>query len=100
VKGPKGSSEPQKVDPDISVSVEDGEMIVVPRPTEQKRHKAMHGLYRALLNNMVTGVSEGFEREMQIIGVGFRVENQGNLVTFMYRLFAPGHALRFLRKSK
>ena len=80
VKGPKGSLN-QKVDPDISVSVEDGK-IVVTRPTEQKRHKAMHGLYRALLNNMVTGVSEGYTREMEIIGVGFRVENQGNLVTF------------------
>jgi large subunit ribosomal protein L6 len=80
VKGPKGALT-QKVDPDISVSVEDGK-IVVTRPTEQKRHKAMHGLYRALLNNMVTGVSEGYTREMQIIGVGFRVESQGNLVTF------------------
>ncbi|MBK8924043.1 MAG: 50S ribosomal protein L6 [Saprospirales bacterium] len=81
VKGPKGSLS-RKVDPDMSVSVENGEMIVA-RPTEQKRHKAMHGLYRALLNNMVTGVSKGFVREMEIIGVGFRVENQGNLVTFM-----------------
>lgn len=80
VKGPKGSLS-QKIDPDISVAVEDGK-IVVSRPTEQKRHKAMHGLYRALLNNMVVGVSDGYTREMEIIGVGFRVENQGNLVTF------------------
>lgn len=80
VKGPKGALT-QKVDPDISVSVEEGK-IVVTRPTEQKRHKALHGLYRALLNNMVTGVNEGYTREMEIIGVGFRVENQGNLVTF------------------
>ncbi len=80
VKGPKGSLS-QKIDPDISVSMEDGK-VVVTRPTEQKRHKAMHGLYRALLNNMVVGVSEGYTREMEIIGVGFRVENQGNLVTF------------------
>lgn len=80
VKGPKGSLS-QKIDPDINISVEDGK-VVVTRPTDQKRHKAMHGLYRALLNNMVTGVSEGFTREMEIIGVGFRVENQGNLVTF------------------
>ena len=81
VKGPKGSLS-QKIDPDIKVAVEDGK-VVVTRPTEQKRHKALHGLYRALVNNMVTGVSEGYVREMEIIGVGFRVENQGNLVTFM-----------------
>lgn len=80
VKGPKGSLS-QKVDPDISVSVEDGK-IVVTRPTDQKRHRALHGLYRALINNMVVGVSEGYTREMQVIGVGYRVENQGNLVTF------------------
>lgn len=80
VKGPKGSLS-QKVDPDIKVSVEDGTLLVT-RPTDQKRHRAMHGLYRALINNMVVGVSEGYTREMEVIGVGYRVENQGNLVTF------------------
>lgn len=80
VKGPKGALT-QKVDPDITVAIEDGKLVVT-RPTEQKRHKAMHGLYRALLNNMVNGVTEGYTRVMEIIGVGFRVENQGNLVTF------------------
>jgi large subunit ribosomal protein L6 len=80
VKGPKGSLS-QKVDPDITVSVEDG-TLTVNRPTDQKRHRAMHGLYRALINNMVVGVSEGYTREMEVIGVGYRVENQGNLVTF------------------
>lgn len=80
VKGPKGSLH-QKVDPDIRVELEDG-TVTVSRPTDQKRHKAMHGLYRALLNNMVVGVSEGYKKEMEIIGVGYRVENQGNLVTF------------------
>jgi large subunit ribosomal protein L6 len=80
VKGPKGTLT-QKVDPDITVGMEDGR-VVVARPTDQKRHKSLHGLYRALLNNMVTGVSEGYTREMEIIGVGYRVENQGNLVTF------------------
>lgn len=80
VKGPKGTLS-RKVDPDIKVSIENGEVLVT-RPTEQKRHRAMHGLYRALLSNMVTGVSQGFEKEMQVVGVGFRVENQGNLVTF------------------
>jgi len=80
VKGPKGSLS-QKIDPDIKVSVEDG-TLTVNRPTDQKRHRAMHGLYRALINNMVVGVSEGYTREMEVIGVGYRVENQGNLVTF------------------
>ncbi len=80
VKGPKGTLS-RKVDPDITVAVEDGKIIVT-RPTEQKRHKSLHGLYRALLANMVTGVSEGFKKEMDIVGVGYRVESQGNLVTF------------------
>jgi len=80
VKGPKGSLH-QKIDPDIKVELEDGN-VIVSRPTDQKRHKAMHGLYRALLNNMVVGVSEGYKKEMEIIGVGYRVESQGNLVTF------------------
>lgn len=81
VKGPKGTLS-RKIDPDIKVSIEEG-VLNVTRPTEQKRHKAMHGLYRALINNMVVGVSEGYTKEMQVIGVGFRVENQGNMVTFM-----------------
>jgi large subunit ribosomal protein L6 len=80
VKGPKGSLS-QKVDPDIKVGIEDGTLTVT-RPTDQKRHRAMHGLYRALINNMVVGVSEGYTREMEVIGVGYRVESQGNLVTF------------------
>lgn len=80
VKGPKGSLS-QKVDPDIKVEVEDGTLNVT-RPTDQKRHKALHGLYRALISNMVLGVSQGYTREMEVIGVGYRVENQGNLVTF------------------
>lgn len=79
VKGPKGSLS-QKIDPDIKVKVEDG-TLTVERPTEQKRHKALHGLYRALINNMVVGVSQGYTREMEVIGVGYRVENQGNLLT-------------------
>lgn len=80
VKGPKGSLS-QKIDPDIKVEVEDG-TLNVSRPTDQKRHKSLHGLYRALISNMVVGVSQGYVREMEVIGVGYRVENQGNLVTF------------------
>jgi large subunit ribosomal protein L6 len=79
VKGPKGTLS-QKVDPDISVAVEDGK-INVTRPTDQKRHRSLHGLYRALISNMVVGVSDGYVREMEVIGVGYRVENQGNLLT-------------------
>lgn len=81
VKGPLGSLS-QKIDPDIKVEKADDGTWEVTRPTDQKRHKAMHGLYRALINNMVVGVSQGYKREMEVIGVGFRVENQGNLITF------------------
>jgi large subunit ribosomal protein L6 len=78
VKGPKGTLS-QKVDTDISVAVE-GSDLVVTRPTEQKRHKALHGLYRALLNNMVTGVSEGFKINLEIVGVGYKASNNGNVL--------------------
>ncbi len=78
VKGPKGEQSLQ-VDPDISLKLEDGELVLT-RPTEQKRHKAMHGLYRSLLNNMVTGVLDGFKKELEVIGVGFRANMQGNVL--------------------
>ncbi|SMO34716.1 50S ribosomal protein L6 [Solitalea koreensis] len=76
VKGPKGELT-QAVDSDITVTVEDGKLLVQ-RPTEQKRHKALHGLYRALLNNMVHGVTEGYKIEQELVGVGYRASNQGN----------------------
>jgi large subunit ribosomal protein L6 len=76
VKGPKGELS-QKVDSDISISQEDGN-IIVSRPTEQKRHKALHGLYRSLINNMVVGVTEGYKLEQELVGVGYRATNQGN----------------------
>ena len=72
VKGPRGELSLQ-VDPDISVSKEDGQ-VVVERPTNQKRHRAMHGLYRALIDNMVIGVTEGYRKELEVIGVGYRAE--------------------------
>jgi large subunit ribosomal protein L6 len=72
VKGPKGELT-QVVDPDIKVEVEDG-TVHISRPTEQKRHKAMHGLYRALINNMVHGVSEGYVIKMEVVGVGYKAE--------------------------
>ncbi len=79
IKGPKGTLT-QQVDADISVSVEDGE-IVVKRPTEQKRHRSLHGLYRSLVANMVEGVSTGYTKELELVGVGYRAENSGQLLT-------------------
>ena len=68
-----------KIDQDIMVEIE-GNILTVKRPTEQKRHKAMHGLYRSLINNMVVGVSEGFQKDLEIIGVGYKAANQGNIL--------------------
>ena len=78
VKGPKGTLT-QKVDSDITVTVE-GNVLTVTRPTDQPRHRSMHGLYRALINNMVVGVSTGFEIKQEFIGVGFKVEIEGQLL--------------------
>jgi large subunit ribosomal protein L6 len=76
VKGPKGELS-QAVDADIIVSQE-GDVLTVSRPTEQKRHKALHGLYRSLINNMVVGVTDGYKIEQELVGVGYRATNQGN----------------------
>lgn len=78
VKGPKGTLS-QNIDPDIKVTV-DGPTVVLERPTEQKRHKAMHGLYRALLNNMVEGVSNGYKRQLEIVGVGYKATAANNIL--------------------
>ncbi|MDI9881167.1 50S ribosomal protein L6 [Flectobacillus longus] len=78
VKGAKGTLS-RSIDPDITVEVE-GSELRVQRPTDQKRHKALHGLYRALINNMVVGVNDGFKKEMEIVGVGYKASNQGNLL--------------------
>lgn len=75
VKGPKGELS-QQVDPDIQIKIEDGVLNVV-RPTEQKRHKAMHGLYRSLINNMVEGVSNGFKKQLELVGVGYKADVKG-----------------------
>lgn len=72
VKGPKGELK-QAVHPDITVSVEEGK-INVSRPTDQKRHRAMHGLYRTLINNLVVGVTDGFKKDMEMVGVGYKAE--------------------------
>jgi large subunit ribosomal protein L6 len=78
VKGPKGELK-QQIDPDLTVEVQDG-VLEVKRPTEQQRHRAMHGLYRSLINNMVIGVTEGFVKELELVGVGYRASNTGQLL--------------------
>ncbi len=75
VKGPKGELT-QLVDQDITISQEEG-VLTVQRPTDQKRHRALHGLYRSLINNMVVGVTEGYKLEQELVGVGYRASNQG-----------------------
>ena len=78
VKGPLGSLS-QKVDSDITVSVE-GNVLTVTRPTNQPRHRSMHGLYRALIHNMVVGVSEGYQIQQELVGVGFKAEAKGQIL--------------------
>ncbi|RAU83861.1 50S ribosomal protein L6 [Pontibacter arcticus] len=78
VKGPKGTlSTP--VDKDMIIKQEDNQL-VVERPTEQKRHKAMHGLYRSLINNMIVGVSEGYKEQLELVGVGYKATVQGKIL--------------------
>ncbi|PSQ96121.1 MAG: 50S ribosomal protein L6 [Bacteroidetes bacterium SW_9_63_38] len=71
-EGPKGTLT-QQIDPDLTVEVGDGE-VTVNRPTDQKRHRSVHGLSRSLLQNMVEGVTDGYEKELKIIGVGYRAQ--------------------------
>ena len=78
VKGPKGELH-QAIDPDFKIKQEDGN-VLVERPTEQKRHKAMHGLYRALIANMVEGVSKGYKHQLELVGVGYKATAQSNVL--------------------
>lgn len=78
VKGPKGELK-QEVDRDITVEVKDNQ-VTFARPTDQIRHRALHGLYRSLVDNMVRGVTEGFKQNLELVGVGFKASNQGNLL--------------------
>jgi len=78
VKGPKGTLT-QEINPEIIIKVENSE-IIVERPTEQKRHKSLHGLYRSILANMVHGVSQGFELKQELVGVGYKATVQGQLL--------------------
>ena len=85
VKGPKGELS-QAVDPSIIVTIENNAITFAideaNDTVEQKQKQAFHGLYRSLVNNMVVGVSEGYSKEMELVGVGYRVSNQGNLIEF------------------
>ena len=84
VKGPKGELS-QKVDPSVKVTLENGTMtfeIDENSPVNLKQKQAFHGLYRALVNNMVVGVSQGFQKTLELVGVGYRVSNQGNILEF------------------
>lgn len=78
VKGPKGELT-QEINPDIEVKVEDGHVLVT-RPDDEREHRAMHGLYRALIHNMVVGVSEGYKKEMELVGVGYRATATGQVL--------------------
>lgn len=78
VKGPKGELS-QAVNPEMTVTVEEG-AVTVERPTEQKRHKSLHGLYRSLINNMVIGVSEGYKKELELVGVGYKASVANNVL--------------------
>lgn len=78
VKGPKGTLK-QNIDRDIIINIQDGQLIVE-RPTDQIRHRALHGLYRSLIANMVTGVTVGFKKELELVGVGYRAAVAGNQI--------------------
>ena len=78
VKGPKGELK-QAVDRDITIVISDN-IVEVKRPTDQIRHRAMHGLYRALINNLVFGVTNGYKKELELVGVGYKASNQGNIL--------------------
>jgi len=78
VKGHKGTLT-QKVNPDLEVKVEDGH-VVVTRPSDDREHRAQHGLFRALIHNMVVGVSTGYRKEMELVGVGYRAASNGQVL--------------------
>ena len=84
VKGPKGELS-QKVDASIKMNIEDGQIIFTVdenSPVNIKQKQAFHGLYRSLVNNMVVGVNEGYKKVLELVGVGYRVSNQGNIIEF------------------
>ncbi|GAF02622.1 50S ribosomal protein L6 [Saccharicrinis fermentans] len=89
VKGPKGELS-QEINPEMTVEVNDGQ-VEVKRPSESKSHRSQHGLYRSLINNMVEGVSKGFVKKMELVGVGYRATNQGQLLELALGFSHPIH---------
>lgn len=80
VKGPKGELT-QEINPLVSLKIEDGTCVLT-RPNDEKQTRSLHGLYRALINNMVVGVSEGYKKTLELVGVGYRVSNNGQIIEF------------------
>ena len=78
VKGPKGQLQ-QPIHPDISLEINGGELLIT-RPSDSKEHRSKHGLYRALVNNMVVGVSQGFQKKLELVGVGYRATSTGQIL--------------------
>lgn len=78
VKGPKGELT-QQINPDIKIEIKDG-VLSLTRPSDEKNHRSLHGLYRSLINNMIIGVSEGFVKKMELVGVGFRATSNGQIL--------------------
>ena len=78
VKGPKGELN-QQVHPEMKITIDDS-VLTIERPSETKEHKSLHGLYRSLINNMTIGVTEGFRKELELVGVGYRVTNVGQIL--------------------
>jgi large subunit ribosomal protein L6 len=90
-KGPKGELS-RKIDRDITVEINDGQL-TVNRPTDQKRHRALHGLYRSLIYNMVFGVSEGYTIKQEVVGVGYKAEAKGQILEMS---LGYSHEIRFM----
>ncbi|MEY3420758.1 MAG: hypothetical protein RIR48_1047 [Bacteroidota bacterium] len=95
VKGAKGTLTEQ-INPELNIKIEDGNLSVE-RPTDQKRHREVHGLSRSLINNMVNGVSSGFTKQMELVGVGYRVSNTGNLLEL---IIGYSHPIYFMIPSE
>ncbi len=91
VKGPKGELV-QQVNPEIVVEVKE-DQVVVNRPSDSKEHRSQHGLYRSLINNMVEGVSQGFVKKLELVGVGYRATNQGQLLELALGYSHPIHIM-------
>lgn len=91
VKGPKGELR-QQINPEISIAVEDG-VVTFTRPSDEKKHRSMHGLYRALVNNMVVGVSQGFVKKLELVGVGYRATSVGQVIELALGFSHPIHLM-------